>query len=244
MLFSYYSSGQFVYVIRKRIKLEPEKAIFIFVDEVLPPTAALMAQIYDEYKDEDDFLYVTYSGENVSFILYVRQACCSMWVRLGMQRRFRADERVEICYDRPSDRRRWPNASRTSSFLSPSQRFMSSHGSHKSLLYTHWYTNTQCTIPRPNPSLILRLNPFFCLPSLPVSIVTTHKQPVQPPVLAFCLVIYCTSSPLCNCNVAGNLINIPFLTLIFLILRFPIASSSSQIAHWIGSSASSHFCDS
>jgi len=56
--------GQFVYVIRKRIKLEPEKAIFIFVDEVLPPTAALMSQVYEEYKDEDDFLYVTYSGEN------------------------------------------------------------------------------------------------------------------------------------------------------------------------------------
>ncbi|GAA5919322.1 hypothetical protein JCM5296_006186 [Sporobolomyces johnsonii] len=56
--------GQFVYVIRKRIKLAPEKAIFIFVDEVLPPTAALMSSIYDEHKDEDGFLYVTYSGEN------------------------------------------------------------------------------------------------------------------------------------------------------------------------------------
>lgn len=42
--------GQFVYVIRKRIKLAPEKAIFIFVDEVLPPTAALMSAIYDEHK--------------------------------------------------------------------------------------------------------------------------------------------------------------------------------------------------
>lgn len=30
--------GQFVYVIRKRIKLSPEKAIFIFVKNVLPPT--------------------------------------------------------------------------------------------------------------------------------------------------------------------------------------------------------------
>ena len=74
--------GQFVYVIRKRIKLAPEKAIFIFVDEVLPPTAALMSAIYDEhkyarilsclcrslthldYRDEDNFLYVSYSGEN------------------------------------------------------------------------------------------------------------------------------------------------------------------------------------
>lgn len=31
--------GQFVYVIRKRIKLSPEKAIFIFVEEILPPVA-------------------------------------------------------------------------------------------------------------------------------------------------------------------------------------------------------------
>jgi hypothetical protein len=42
--------GQFVYVIRKRIKLAPEKAIFIFVDEVLPPTAQLMSAIYEEHK--------------------------------------------------------------------------------------------------------------------------------------------------------------------------------------------------
>ena len=33
--------GQFVYVIRKRIKLSAEKAIFIFVDNVLPPTGQL-----------------------------------------------------------------------------------------------------------------------------------------------------------------------------------------------------------
>lgn len=56
--------GQFVYVIRKRIKLSPEKAIFIFVNNVLPPTAALMSAIYDDHKDADGFLYVTYSGEN------------------------------------------------------------------------------------------------------------------------------------------------------------------------------------
>eukprot|EP00744_Colponema_vietnamica_P000179 GILI01000325.1.p1 GENE.GILI01000325.1~~GILI01000325.1.p1 ORF type:complete len:121 (-),score=40.35 GILI01000325.1:206-568(-) len=56
--------GQFVYVIRKRIKLSPEKAIFIFVNNTLPPTAALMSSIYEQQKDEDGFLYVTYSGEN------------------------------------------------------------------------------------------------------------------------------------------------------------------------------------
>lgn len=47
--------GQFVYVIRKRIKLSPEKAIFIFVEDVLPPTAALMSSIYDEHKDDDGY---------------------------------------------------------------------------------------------------------------------------------------------------------------------------------------------
>ncbi|KAJ2556385.1 Autophagy- protein 8, partial [Coemansia sp. RSA 1933] len=56
--------GQFVYVIRKRIKLSPEKAIFIFVNEILPPTAALMSSVYEEHKDDDGFLYITYSGEN------------------------------------------------------------------------------------------------------------------------------------------------------------------------------------
>ncbi|CAI9288783.1 unnamed protein product [Lactuca saligna] len=56
--------GQFVYVIRKRIKLSAEKAIFIFVDNALPPTGAIMSAIYEEKKDDDGFLYVTYSGEN------------------------------------------------------------------------------------------------------------------------------------------------------------------------------------
>ncbi|KAG5561342.1 hypothetical protein RHGRI_004390 [Rhododendron griersonianum] len=56
--------GQFVYVVRKRINLSAEKAIFVFVKNTLPPTAALMSAIYKENKDEDGFLYMTYSGEN------------------------------------------------------------------------------------------------------------------------------------------------------------------------------------
>ncbi|CAM9093741.1 unnamed protein product [Phaeothamnion confervicola] len=56
--------GQFMGVIRKRIKLVPEKAMFIFVDSVNPTTNALMSTIYEEHKDEDGFLYITYSGES------------------------------------------------------------------------------------------------------------------------------------------------------------------------------------
>ena len=56
--------GQFVYVIRKKIKLKPEKAIFIFVNNKLPSPNLLMSNIYKDHKDEDGFLYLTYSSEN------------------------------------------------------------------------------------------------------------------------------------------------------------------------------------
>lgn len=56
--------GQFVYVVRKRIKLAPEKAIFVFINNYLPPTASLMSAVYETHKAPDGFLYVTYSGEN------------------------------------------------------------------------------------------------------------------------------------------------------------------------------------
>lgn len=57
--------GQFVYVIRNRMKLTAEKAIFLFVaDSTIPPTISLMNILYEQYKDPDGFLYITYSGEN------------------------------------------------------------------------------------------------------------------------------------------------------------------------------------
>lgn len=56
--------GQFVYIIRKRIKLTPEKAIFVFINNTLPTTSQLMSSLYDQHKDEDGFLYVIYSGES------------------------------------------------------------------------------------------------------------------------------------------------------------------------------------
>jgi GABA(A) receptor-associated protein len=56
--------GQFHYVIRKRIKLAPEKALFLFCANTIPPNAALMSTVYEEQKDEDGFLYIQYSGES------------------------------------------------------------------------------------------------------------------------------------------------------------------------------------
>ena len=52
-----------MYVIRKRMKLSPEKAIYLFVNDKMCPTSALLSQIYNENKDEDGFLYIKYDGE-------------------------------------------------------------------------------------------------------------------------------------------------------------------------------------
>jgi len=57
--------GQFQYVIRKRLKLSPDKALFLFVDGAVPPTSSLMSTIYEECKDDDtEFLFVTYGMES------------------------------------------------------------------------------------------------------------------------------------------------------------------------------------
>jgi len=56
--------GQFVFVIRKRIKLGAEKAIFVFVNDMLPPTSQCISALYQDKKDPDGFLYITYSGES------------------------------------------------------------------------------------------------------------------------------------------------------------------------------------
>jgi len=57
--------GQFLYVIRKRIQLSPEQALFIYVNNsILPATSSSVSTIYEEFKDDDGFLYIIYSGEN------------------------------------------------------------------------------------------------------------------------------------------------------------------------------------
>ncbi len=59
------TAGQLCYVIRRRIKLAPEHALFILVNGRLMQSSALISSIYSECKDKDGFLYVHYSGESV-----------------------------------------------------------------------------------------------------------------------------------------------------------------------------------
>lgn len=60
-----FTVGQFLFLIKKRIKLKEEQAIFLMVNDFIPPNSSLISQLYREYRDKDGFLYITYSGENV-----------------------------------------------------------------------------------------------------------------------------------------------------------------------------------
>ena len=43
------SVGQFYYLIRKRIHLKSDEALFFFVNNVIPPTSATMGALYQVY---------------------------------------------------------------------------------------------------------------------------------------------------------------------------------------------------
>lgn len=59
--------GQFMYVIRKRLRLTAGDAIFFFVGDkhTIVPINTSMDQVYSHFKNPDGFLYIIYSKENV-----------------------------------------------------------------------------------------------------------------------------------------------------------------------------------
>ena len=60
-----FTLGQFMHVIRTRLRLSPEKALFLFIENKMPSTSASMINVYNNYVDGDGFLYITYDLENV-----------------------------------------------------------------------------------------------------------------------------------------------------------------------------------
>lgn len=59
------TSSQFLFVIRKRLQLTSDKALFIFIEGTLPSSALTFEELYTAYKNNDGFLYVSYAEENV-----------------------------------------------------------------------------------------------------------------------------------------------------------------------------------
>lgn len=62
--------GQFLFIIRNRMKLPSEKALFVFINDSLPPTNTLIKQVYYQFRQDDGFLYMSYCGESVFGELY------------------------------------------------------------------------------------------------------------------------------------------------------------------------------
>ena len=56
--------GQFLYVIRKRINLPSEKALFLMCNNKMPTTSTTMLQLYETDKDEFGFINFVYTLEN------------------------------------------------------------------------------------------------------------------------------------------------------------------------------------
>ena len=58
------SVAQFLYVLRLRIKLKPECALYIFFNNQLPTSSETIGSIYKMNKEYDGFLYGVVSLEN------------------------------------------------------------------------------------------------------------------------------------------------------------------------------------
>jgi len=56
--------SQFIFIIRKRINLRPETAIFLTVNGNLITGSTPIDRVYKENVNKDGFLYVVYTSEN------------------------------------------------------------------------------------------------------------------------------------------------------------------------------------
>ena len=57
--------GQFMVIIRKRLKLESNIALFILINNTIPCSSDSILQIYENHKNKDGMLVLEYCGENV-----------------------------------------------------------------------------------------------------------------------------------------------------------------------------------
>lgn len=56
--------GQFLLVIRNKMKLPPEKSIYMFVDDKIVSGTQTISYLYEYNRDPDGFLYIGYTSEN------------------------------------------------------------------------------------------------------------------------------------------------------------------------------------
>merc|ERR1712080_35305 len=57
--------GQFYYLVRSKINLRQEDALFFFINNMIPNSSTTLESLYQEHREEDYFLYISYSDESV-----------------------------------------------------------------------------------------------------------------------------------------------------------------------------------
>ena len=55
--------GQLIFVVRRRLRIQPEQAIFLFVKNSLVVQHMTIEDVYERYKDDDGFVYISYDFE-------------------------------------------------------------------------------------------------------------------------------------------------------------------------------------
>lgn len=60
------SMHQLIYIFRKRINLKETQGVFFFINNtlLLSSSGTLIGEIYNQHKEKDGFLYITYDVEN------------------------------------------------------------------------------------------------------------------------------------------------------------------------------------
>ena len=56
--------GQFIKILRDKIKLESSTALFFFINNKIFPITSSVGNIYKEHADEDGFLYIEFCEES------------------------------------------------------------------------------------------------------------------------------------------------------------------------------------
>lgn len=59
------TATQFLFIIRKRLRLPSEKGVFLFVNNILATSSETISTLYETHKDADGFLYMFYTDENI-----------------------------------------------------------------------------------------------------------------------------------------------------------------------------------
>lgn len=57
--------AQFIYIIRNKVNISKEQALFIYINNTIINGSITMGEVNNKYKSDDGFLYIKYTGENV-----------------------------------------------------------------------------------------------------------------------------------------------------------------------------------